>query len=563
MVLKTKNKIKIAFQGEAGAYSEEAGYKYFGNNIETIGYEKLDDVFRAVEKGEVDYGVVPVENSIEGTVRKGYELFLEYNVKPVAEVILRIRHCLIALPGESLKSIKFVYSHPQALGQCSIFLEKYKYKIVPFYNTAGSVKMIKEKKLKHTAGIASERAGKIYGMKILKKGIENNPQNFTRFLIIAKNVKTSPTGHDKTSLIFTLEHVPGSLFRALKVFAKRNINLTKIESIPISGKPWEYNFFLDFEGHIEDKKIISALEELKKQTTFLKIIGSYPKANFVKPKKVLSKIDIGLDKIAIIGAGGNMGQWFCKFFKERGVEVIASDINKNSLKKLKENLGVRIAKDNKEAVKLAKFILISVLPQNFEEVVKEISPYVKKDQIIFDITSLKEKPVKIMHKYFKNNLVLGTHPLWGPASKENLKMILTPTNKKEKIFAEKFKKWLETEGIKVIFMSPKKQDQLMALVSGLPHFVALVSGSTLEKDFKKIRDVYGSSFEILSSLIKRVVSNSPYLFSELQFNFPKMNEIEDNFEKKVKFWREIIKKKDRKKFVQEMLKIRRSIKSLI
>jgi prephenate dehydrogenase len=168
-----------------------------------------------------------------------------------------------------------------------------------------------------------------------------------------------------------------------------------------------------------------------------------------------------------------------------------------------------------------------------------------------------------MHKYFKNNLVLGTHPLWGPASKENLKMILTPTNKKEKIFAEKFKKWLETEGIKVIFMSPKKQDQLMALVSGLPHFVALVSGSTLEKDFKKIKEVYGSSFEILSSLIKRVVSNSPYLFSELQFNFPKMNEIEDNFEKKVKFWREIIKKKDRRKFVQEMLKIRRSIKSLI
>jgi prephenate dehydrogenase len=203
------------------------------------------------------------------------------------------------------------------------------------------------------------------------------------------------------------------------------------------------------------------------------------------------------------------------------------------------------------------------LPQNFEEVVKEIAPYLKKDQIILDITSLKEKPVKIMHQYFKNNLILGTHPLWGPASKENLKMILTPTNKKEKVFAENFKKWLEAEGIKVILMSPKKQDQLMALVSGLPHFVALVSGSTLKKDFKKIKDVYGSSFEILSSLIKRVVSNSPYLFSELQFSFPKMNEIEDSFEKKVKFWREIIKKKDRKKFVQEMLKIRRSIKSLI
>jgi prephenate dehydrogenase len=366
----------------------------------------------------------------------------------------------------------------------------------------------------------------------------------------------------KTSLIFTLKHIPGSLFRALKVFTDRDINLTKIESIPIPGKPWEYNFFLDFEGHIDDKKIISALEELEKQTTFLKIIGSYPKANFVETKKAFSKIDIGLDKIAIIGAGGSMGQWFCKFFKEREIEVIASDIDKNSLKKLKENLAVKIAKDNKEVVKLAKFILISVLPQNFEEVVKEIAPYVNKDQIILDITSLKEKPVKIMHQYFKNNLVLGIHPLWGPASKENLKMILTPTNKKEKIFAEKFKKWLENEGMKVKLMSPKKQDHLMALVSGLSHFVALVSGSTLEKDFKKIKDVYGPSFEMLLSLIKRVVSNSPHLFSELQFSFPRMNKIEDNFEKKVRFWREIIKKKNRKKFVQEMLKIRNSIKTL-
>jgi prephenate dehydratase/prephenate dehydrogenase len=563
MVLKRKNKIKVGFQGEAGAYSEEASYKYFGNKIETIGYEKLADVFRAVEKGEVDYGVVPVENSIEGTVRKGYELFLEYDVKPIAEVILRIEHCLIAFPGANLESIKFVYSHPQALGQCSKFLEKYKYKVIPFYNTAGSVKMIKEKKLKHAAGIASEMAGKIYGMKILKKGIENNPQNFTRFLVIAKSGRTSPTSHDKTSLIFTLKHIPGSLFRALNVFAERDINLTKIESFPIPGKPWEYNFLLDFEGHIDDKKIISALEELKKQTTFLRIIGSYPKANFIKTKKVLQKIDIGLDKIAIIGAGGNMGQWFCQFFKERGIEVIASDINKNSLKKLKENLGVKIVNDNKEAVKFAKFILISVLPQNFEEVVKEIAPHIRKDQIILDITSLKEKPVKIMHKYFKNNLVLGTHPLWGPASKENLKMILTPTNKKERNFVEKFKKWLEAEGIKVILMSSQKQDNLMSLVSGLSHFVALVSGSTLEKDFKKIKDVYGSSFEILSLLIKRVISNSPYLFSELQFSFPKMREIEDNFEKKVKFWREIIKNEDRKKFIQEMLKIKRSIKSLI
>jgi prephenate dehydratase len=279
-----KNKIKVAFQGESGAFSEEAALKFFDKNIETLGFETLNEVFDVVETKKVDFGIVPVENSIEGTVRKGYELFLNYDAKPFAEVIHRISHCLISLFGETLKSIKVVYSHPQALGQCSKFLEKQKYKIVPFYNTAGAVKMIKEKKLKHAGAIASERAGKIYKMKILKKGIENNPQNYTRFLVIAKDKETAPTGKDKTSLIFTLKHVPGSLFRALEVFAKRKINLTKTESIPISGKPWEYNFLVDFEGHFKDKKVSLALDELKAKTTFLKVIGSYPKANFSEKK---------------------------------------------------------------------------------------------------------------------------------------------------------------------------------------------------------------------------------------------------------------------------------------
>jgi len=278
---KTKNKIKVAFQGEKGAFSEEAALKFFDKNIENLGFETLNEVFEAIEKKKADFGIVPVENSIEGTVRKGYELFLNYNVNPFAEVIHRISHCLISLSGESLKSIRVVYSHPQALGQCSKFLEKQKYKTIPFYNTAAAVKMIKEKKLKHTGAIASERAGKIYKMKILKKRIENNPQNYTRFLVITKDKKTIPTGKDKTSVIFTLKHIPGSLFKSLEVFAKKNINLTKIESIPISDKPWEYNFLVDFEGHVEDKKVSLALEELKTKTTFLKVIGSYPKVNFL------------------------------------------------------------------------------------------------------------------------------------------------------------------------------------------------------------------------------------------------------------------------------------------
>jgi len=558
---KTKNKIRVAFQGESGAFSEQAGFEFFGKNIETLVFETLNEVFDAVEKRKADFGIVPVENSIEGTVRKGYELFLNYNVKPFAEVIYRISHCLISLPGETLKSIKVVYSHPQALGQCSKFLEKQKYKIVPFYNTAGAVKMIKEKKLKYAGAIASERAAKIYRMKILKRKIENNPQNYTRFLVIAKDKKTTPTGKDKTSLIFTLKHVPGSLFKALEVFAKKNINLTKIESIPIPDKPWEYNFLVDFEGHLRDKKVSLALEELKTKTTFLKMIGSYPKANFFK--KEIQKTDFGIDKIAIVGVGGRMGRWFCQFFKEGGIEVIGADINKNSLEKLKGDLQIKIAKDNKEAVKSAKFILISVPPQNLEEIFKEIAPFIQKDQIILEITSVKEKPVKLMHKYFKGNLVLGTHPLWGPASKENLKIVLTPTNKKEKIFAKKIKKWFEMNGIKVKILSPKKHDRLMNWTLGLSHFVGLVSGSILKNsNLREIKEFCGPSFELLFGLTKRVVSNSPEVFSELQFILPQMSKIEKSFEQKVKFWREIIKKRDRKKFIEEMVKIKKVVEAI-
>jgi len=270
-------KIKVAFQGEPGAYSEEAAFLYFGNSIGTIGCKTLSDVFQILEGNKVDYAVVPVENSLEGTVGGTYDLFLKYNLKPSGEIFHRIRHCLISFPEGNLKSIKIVYSHPQALGQCKEFLERQKYETIPVYDTAGSIKMIKEKKLKNSAGIASERAAKIYGMKILKKNIETNHQNYTRFLILAKN-KTKPTGNDKTSLIFSTKHAPGALFKALKAFAIRKINLTKIESRPIIGKPWKYNFIVDFEGHKDDKKIKEALKDLKKSTIFLKIIGSYPKA---------------------------------------------------------------------------------------------------------------------------------------------------------------------------------------------------------------------------------------------------------------------------------------------
>jgi chorismate mutase/prephenate dehydratase len=193
------------------------------------------------------------------------------------EVVIKVEHCLIGNPNSNLNRLKRVYSHPQALAQCSNFLERLKCEIIPTYDTAGSVKIVKERGLIDEGAIASERAAEIYGMKILARDISNYPDNYTRFVTISK-IDAPPSGNDKTSIIFSVRHAPGTLYDALGVFAKRGINLTKIESRPTRKKPWEYIFYLDFEGHRNEPKCADALKELQAKTLFVKILGSFPKA---------------------------------------------------------------------------------------------------------------------------------------------------------------------------------------------------------------------------------------------------------------------------------------------
>ncbi|MEM3703145.1 MAG: prephenate dehydratase domain-containing protein, partial [Candidatus Bathyarchaeia archaeon] len=216
--MKENKPLKVAFQGEAGAYSEIAVYKHFVSKIQTVPCKSFSEVFRSVKAGKVDYGIIPVENSIEGSVSQVYDLFFEYDLKVCGEIILKIEHCLIANLNADLNSIKVVYSHPQALAQCSNFLEKLGCEIIPAYDTAGSVKIVKEKGAKEAAAIASEKAAEIYGMKILARNVSDTPDNYTRFLIISKD-DMPPSGNDKTSIIFSLKHVPGSLHKALEEFA--------------------------------------------------------------------------------------------------------------------------------------------------------------------------------------------------------------------------------------------------------------------------------------------------------------------------------------------------------
>jgi len=272
-----KQKVKVAFQGERGAYSESAVYTFFGDAAEVKPCRDLTEVFESVDEQEVPVGVVPVENSLEGSVNQTYDLFLTHNLKVSGEIIIRISHCLIANPSTSLETVKTVYSHPQALAQCRSFLERLGSDLIPTYDTAGSVKMLKEKGLKDAAAIASEKAAEIYGMKILAREIEDTPTNYTRFFVISKN-DAPRTGRDKTSIIFAATHTPGALYHALGEFAKRDINLTKIESRPTRQKPWEYNFYLDFEGHRTEENCAAALKALEKSALFIKILGSYPRA---------------------------------------------------------------------------------------------------------------------------------------------------------------------------------------------------------------------------------------------------------------------------------------------
>ena len=269
--------MKVAFQGEIGAYSESAIYFFFGSSVEVKPCRNLSDVFESVKKEETRYGVVPIENSIEGSVNRTYDLFLEYDIKVCGEIVLKIAHCLITHPGTQLDSIKAVYSHPQALAQCRNFLEELGCRLISTFDTAGSVKMIKEEGLMDAGAIASNRAAEIYSMKILAKEIGDTPNNCTRFFVLSKQDLPHSDGN-KTSMIFSVKSIPGTLYAVLKEFAARDINLTKIESRPTKRTPWEYNFYLDFDGHRNEERCRKALESIRDKTLFVKILGSYKAA---------------------------------------------------------------------------------------------------------------------------------------------------------------------------------------------------------------------------------------------------------------------------------------------
>jgi prephenate dehydratase len=265
--------MRVAFQGEPGAYSEQAVFEYCGE-VETQPCEAFDDVFAAVTSGGCESGLIPIENSLAGSIHQNYDLLLRHDLHIVGEYFLRVRHCLIGFPDVQVAEIRRVISHPQALGQCAGTLRALGVKTEPVYDTAGSVKLLKESGERTTAAIASKRAAEIYEMQILEESIEDNPENYTRFLDIALQ-PMEPEGEAKTSIVFTLKNQPGALFKALSVFALRDIDLTKIESRPLAGKPGEYLFYIDFIGAKGDEPVKRALDHLGEYALMLRVLGSY------------------------------------------------------------------------------------------------------------------------------------------------------------------------------------------------------------------------------------------------------------------------------------------------
>jgi prephenate dehydratase len=286
--LSENGKTKVAYQGEPGAFSEMAAQNLLGADIQAIPYRTFEEIFEAVSTGAAHSALAPIENSLAGSVHKNYDLLLEHELTIICEASLRIVHNLIATPGTSLSEVRRIYSHPVALAQCERFLRANpQIEAAPAYDTAGSVKLIVERNRRDEAAIAGLAAARAYGASVIAEGIEDNAQNYTRFLLLARTEAAqrlrpvTPNGPRKTSIVFRVANVPGAIYRAIAAFSLRDIDLAKIESRPIQGRPWEYSFYLDLIGDRAESRVERALAHLSETAQSVRVLGSYPSAGIL------------------------------------------------------------------------------------------------------------------------------------------------------------------------------------------------------------------------------------------------------------------------------------------
>ena len=268
-------KLKIGFQGVEGSFSEEALLNYFGKETMTSSFRFFEDVFMAIDRGDVDYGILPVENSSTGSVNEVYDLLRKYGCHINGEIVLKVKQNLLGVKGASMEDIKEVYSHSQGFQQSAEFFKEHpSWKLIPYHNTALGAKLVSEAGDISRAAVASEKAAAIYGLDILKENLNFNSKNYTRFVIVGKDLELDESS-DKISVVLTVRHKAGSLCDVLRLFSQEGLNLLKIESRPIMDKSWEYFFHLDFEGNLQDPHVSRIMDQIRSRTTYFKILGNY------------------------------------------------------------------------------------------------------------------------------------------------------------------------------------------------------------------------------------------------------------------------------------------------
>lgn len=274
---KNQNNIKVGYQGVKGSFSEEALIEFFGENQNAASYEKFEDVFIGLQKNEIDYGILPFENSCTGAITAVYDLLSKYGFYIVGEECIKIKQNLVGIKGAKLEDIKEVYSHPQGFDQSKAFLKNNEdLKLIYFYNTAISAKYISELKDKSKAAIASKRAAKIYGLNVIAEEINDDESNNTKFIIVSKTMELSKDCNKMTAT-FSLDNKAGTLYNLLSYFAQNEINMVKIESRPSKNKLWEYVLYVDFEGNINDENVKNAINLIEEKSEFFRLLGCYKK----------------------------------------------------------------------------------------------------------------------------------------------------------------------------------------------------------------------------------------------------------------------------------------------
>ena len=567
--------INVAYQGESGAYSEKAARELLGPRITTKAYESFEATFKAVASKEADYAVIPIENSLGGSIHSNYDLLLRYDLHIIGEHEFKVEHCLLALPGVKKSDVKKVMSHPQALAQCDTYLRTQGYQQEPTYDTAGSAKLIKKENLMNCAAIASDLAGSIHGLDVLECNIEDHDNNFTRFLLLSRrpvNSLINPSISAKTSIVFILPNNPGALYKALACFSLRDVDFSKIESRPTpvqileqikytniikksnlesgSGSRNEfkqsesnfinsrYAFYLDFLASEFDDSAQNALMHLKEQAQFVRILGSYPTGSrLIGPIKTdldkLSNIPITTEfpsvasnplmpkstplKIGIIGFG-KFGQFLGKTFAKNN-EVCG--VGRSDMSTVARELGCEFIPlfDMASFAKVdCDVILISCSIISFEEVLRNIPKDVYRGKLVVDVLSVKVHARNTMMEYLPEDAdILCTHPMFGPESGkfgwQGLPFLYDRVRISNDERCNRFLSLWENERCKMIEMTSEQHDEYAAN----SQFITHLTGRILWQQNLIPTPIDTKGFQTVLNLIENTAKDSFDLFYGLYY----------------------------------------------